>query len=568
MCLKRLFILFSAVVMLISFVASNAFSAEIQLTACDSLDNWSTYGGAVVNSASTHDEGTGAVHVEVPEVPAAGSGGGIDYGFTVDKRGAFWNDYQAIRFMVKGDGSSNWGQVVLISDPDIYCRYYTTFPLENGTWTEVTLPWREFLQQKVKGMIEDHLDEIFCIRFCSATSREPAYPYGDVPAYSLDVDNIRLVNGLTLDDTPIPSGTSIDNVVAKLNAQQPVKIVVMGASIAYGNGCSDPENESWPAQLEPLLRDHYGYDQITVVNKAVGGFSSYQAAALLGRYCYDEEPIDLLILSTFFYNDFMGWGEELPETVDDVVDNHERLFGTVLRRDSFDVMCCINGLHVEAGDLTRCDPVVDALEPLWPLMNIHTADIYHEFQDLGYTFLVDNYYPDGDHVHYHEVGQLHAAQIVRDAIIAAGSPLITLTVPANAEEDAGILTDQGSVTIGEAPGTDLIITLESNDTSEVTVPDTVTILADEVSATFDLTVIDDILEDWNQTVTITATADGYTSGMDTIIILDDDGDSGSPDRNGTKSGCTLSSTQVPFPLHWLLFPLMSCLALLFTRLRI
>ena len=58
---------------------------------------------------------------------------------------------------------------------------------------------------------------------------------------------------------------------------------------------------------------------------------------------------------------------------------------------------------------------------------------------------------------------------------------------------------------------DLVVTLSSDDTSEATVPSTVTILDGQSSATFDIAAVDDSEVDGTQQVTISASTAGYNS---------------------------------------------------------
>ncbi len=101
-------------------------------------------------------------------------------------------------------------------------------------------------------------------------------------------------------------------------------------------------------------------------------------------------------------------------------------------------------------------------------------------------------------------------------------PPLSVSVPTDAREGDGILSKQGVVGIPAALAADFNVTLTSSDASEVTVPGTVTILAGQTSATFDLTVIDDAELDPLQTATITASAAGYVSGHDDITIHDNE----------------------------------------------
>jgi hypothetical protein len=69
----------------------------------------------------------------------------------------------------------------------------------------------------------------------------------------------------------------------------------------------------------------------------------------------------------------------------------------------------------------------------------------------------------------------------------------------------------------------LTVTLASNDTTEATVPATVTISAGQASATFAVNAVDDTISDGNQTVTISVAASGYNSGSTTLVVTDNEG---------------------------------------------
>ncbi len=91
------------------------------------------------------------------------------------------------------------------------------------------------------------------------------------------------------------------------------------------------------------------------------------------------------------------------------------------------------------------------------------------------------------------------------AIISEIGGTATVTVSRNTEE------------LGE-----LTVDLLSDDTSEATVPATVTIPAGQVSATFTLTAVDDMNADGTKVVTVTASVEGFTDGIDTVAITDDE----------------------------------------------
>ena len=86
---------------------------------------------------------------------------------------------------------------------------------------------------------------------------------------------------------------------------------------------------------------------------------------------------------------------------------------------------------------------------------------------------------------------------------------------------AGAAATTATVSRTDTSG-DLVVTLSSDDTSEATVPSTVTILDGQSSATFDIAAVDDSTADGTQTVTVAVSASGYVGGSDTFDILDDE----------------------------------------------
>ena len=84
--------------------------------------------------------------------------------------------------------------------------------------------------------------------------------------------------------------------------------------------------------------------------------------------------------------------------------------------------------------------------------------------------------------------------------------VLTVTVPGSALESGGVLAEAGTVTLDRVPTSDVLIELSSADTTEVTVPSTVTILAGQTSAKFDVTIVDDAEIDGIQTAMVGAHA--------------------------------------------------------------
>ncbi len=105
-------------------------------------------------------------------------------------------------------------------------------------------------------------------------------------------------------------------------------------------------------------------------------------------------------------------------------------------------------------------------------------------------------------------------------------PTVTLTVSTTVSsfsESAANPASIGTVTRTGATTAALVVNLSSSDATEATVPATVTILANQTSANFNITAVNDNFPDGNKTATLTASAAGATAG-NTAVIVNDDGD--------------------------------------------
>ncbi len=102
------------------------------------------------------------------------------------------------------------------------------------------------------------------------------------------------------------------------------------------------------------------------------------------------------------------------------------------------------------------------------------------------------------------------------------SPKLSLAIDKTSMSENGG-TAIGTVTRNGVPTGDLIVTLSSNDTTEATVPPTVTIPSGQASANFTITAVDDALSDRTQTVTISVSATNFAPSSRAIDVLDDEG---------------------------------------------
>ena len=101
-------------------------------------------------------------------------------------------------------------------------------------------------------------------------------------------------------------------------------------------------------------------------------------------------------------------------------------------------------------------------------------------------------------------------------------PAFQLNFPASTVEGAGTLVAAGTVSITEAQAGNVVVSLTSSDTSKITVPATVTIPAGQLSATFNISVIDNLLLDGPRTATITASATGVVPSSRSIQVNDNE----------------------------------------------
>jgi len=96
------------------------------------------------------------------------------------------------------------------------------------------------------------------------------------------------------------------------------------------------------------------------------------------------------------------------------------------------------------------------------------------------------------------------------------------TLPATVGEGDGVIAGAGSVSMPGIVVSNTVVTLASDDTTELTVPATVTIAAGSSWAALVLTAVDDTDKDGRQTVTVTGSAMGYTAGTASVTVADNE----------------------------------------------
>ena len=100
------------------------------------------------------------------------------------------------------------------------------------------------------------------------------------------------------------------------------------------------------------------------------------------------------------------------------------------------------------------------------------------------------------------------------------SAILGLSLPSTMTEgDTGLM---GTVTVNPAVDLAVQVALYSSDVSELILPPTVTIPAGASSATFPITVLDDDAIDGSQTLEVSATVQGWTTGQSTVQVQDNE----------------------------------------------
>jgi hypothetical protein len=99
--------------------------------------------------------------------------------------------------------------------------------------------------------------------------------------------------------------------------------------------------------------------------------------------------------------------------------------------------------------------------------------------------------------------------------------VLTVTLPTSAHEKDGTLL--GTITSDHAPTRNITVQLISGDSSRLTVPASVTLLAGQTTVNFSATLLDDhVIEAGPTPVAVTAQTENWTSGSATVSLLDDD----------------------------------------------
>ncbi|MBN1313498.1 MAG: hypothetical protein JXB30_18975 [Anaerolineae bacterium] len=116
---------------------------------------------------------------------------------------------------------------------------------------------------------------------------------------TIDVHTAQLIGVPYLNYTLNPSWEDVNqrgirgDLVAVPKPEGVYRILALGGSTTFGHGLS--YEEAWPAQLQRILRDDYGYSNVEVLNLGVPGYYSLDSVVSLATRGLAHEP-DLVIV--------------------------------------------------------------------------------------------------------------------------------------------------------------------------------------------------------------------------------------------------------------------------------
>ena len=212
-----------------------------------------------------------------------------------------WDQARGLSFWFKGDGADGFVTLLLI-DESFTRRHAALVSLKSTHWRQVKLRWEDFVPEAVSsgwfGAPHSNTKPASIRAFWFG--RE-AYLKPWTPC-AFEVDEFRLERDLALPAEGPPPAPGLPRTLAKLKARQEVRIVALGDSVTYGSHVDERERKAYPARLEELLRQRFGYAGITVHNRGHGGLETRQGIVLIPRDVGALAP-DLALVH-FGYNDY------------------------------------------------------------------------------------------------------------------------------------------------------------------------------------------------------------------------------------------------------------------------
>ncbi|MBE7466648.1 MAG: CIA30 family protein [Planctomycetes bacterium] len=266
------------------------------LDACDEAGRWRGISGQPPPEVQAVEAPSGkALHFRFAESRQPHFAG---RSFVADES---WDRAAGISFRFRGNGSDDFVAVSLV-DETFTMRYAALIGLQSKEWRTVRLRWTDFVPEVVTA---DWFG-------APGTAMQPSkirgiwfgrwFYFKPWAACTFELDELALEAEIPQTEPALPDASGMQRTLAKLRAKELVTLVALGDSITYGTHIKDRARDGWPGRLQDELRKAFGYDQIHVVNKGIGGLETRQAIALLPRDVAAMKPD--LVLVHFGYNDY------------------------------------------------------------------------------------------------------------------------------------------------------------------------------------------------------------------------------------------------------------------------
>lgn len=204
------------------------------------------------------------------------------YNYPVDGGNDLNKCYSGIAFEVKGDGSNEWGAVIVQEISMVSGRYY--FPLKNTDWHEVRVSFADMapasdhalgLPAKFPvgriGLIL--FNDRWALNWCNAKR----------PKFSYEVRNFRLVEDMKpAICTKNVKTRPLADVIKDMKAGKKVLVTCFGDSITAGTALMRTDKR-YAILLGEMLRKEFKNDNITTECVAIGGAHTYDSIGWLDR---------------------------------------------------------------------------------------------------------------------------------------------------------------------------------------------------------------------------------------------------------------------------------------------
>ncbi len=285
----------------LTFLLVAPVAAEpVVLSDCETVVGWTAREPATVAAAADAGAGNGAVQIGLPGTVVR------QLAARATPAMAAWDRYQGLSFLVKGDGSDNFGCLAVGGGgSDGGYSYIVWFPLGDTTWHKVTASWDDLVPEgqcdpigTAGALPPSGITQIRCGSRWNIGHNN--YP---LPKVSFGLDQIQLEETAAA-PRKAPDPAPLAGVVAKLKAGQPVSIVCMGDSITAGTSLPDRDHQRYAVLVGKRLREWLKNDQISCDSRAVGGARLTDARAWVPRD-FAGPPPDLITV-LYGYNDKSG----------------------------------------------------------------------------------------------------------------------------------------------------------------------------------------------------------------------------------------------------------------------